>query len=100
LAQTIRDSLRDVDVVARIGGEEFAILLAVNDMDGVMHTLEATGMKICDNKFFKDEYELSLSVSIGVTLITRNDNLQTALKRADNSLYQAKKSGRNCIRIC
>jgi diguanylate cyclase (GGDEF)-like protein len=99
LAQTLKDSLRDIDVVARIGGEEFAIMMTMNDIEGVLRRIETTRMQVCDNKFNVDEYELNLSVSIGVALVRQGDSLQTALKRADEALYQAKGKGRNCVRL-
>ncbi|HEX5843255.1 MAG TPA: GGDEF domain-containing protein [Pseudomonas sp.] len=93
-AAVARACLRDGDVIARYGGEEFVLLLPNTEADQftaccerlreAFSRAEPLGVKVA-----------SLSVSIGMTLLTRNDDLDEALQRADQALYQAKRDGRN-----
>jgi diguanylate cyclase (GGDEF)-like protein len=93
-AAVARACLRDGDVVARYGGEEFVLLLPNTEADQftaccerlreAFSRAEPLGVKVA-----------SLSVSIGMTLLTVHDDLDEALQRADQALYQAKRDGRN-----
>jgi diguanylate cyclase (GGDEF)-like protein len=87
--------LRDGDVLARYGGEEFVLLLPNTDSDQLTACCERlreafahaepVGLKVA-----------SISLSAGMTLLEPGDNLDDALHRADQALYRAKRSGRNC----
>jgi diguanylate cyclase (GGDEF)-like protein len=93
-ASVAQACLRDGDVVARYGGEEFVLLLPNTDADQfsaccerlreAFNKAEPLGVKV-DN----------LSLSVGMTLLNMHDDLDEALHRADQALYQAKRSGRN-----
>tara|TARA_R100001244_G_scaffold106242_3_gene78801 strand:- start:9889 stop:11025 length:1137 start_codon:yes stop_codon:yes gene_type:complete len=93
-AAVARACLRDGDTIARYGGEEFVLLLPNTDADQftaccerlreAFNQAEPLGVKV-DN----------LSLSVGMTLLTMHDDLDEALQRADQALYQAKRSGRN-----
>lgn len=105
VAGNIKKSLRDTDTVARIGGDEFVIVLQ-NLSDNKINALAevtAIGKKIL--KSFRNGYELdgnkhSCTGSIGVTFFSKYDvNEDELLKQADIAMYEAKKSGRNNIRF-
>jgi diguanylate cyclase (GGDEF)-like protein len=93
-AAVARACLRDGDVVARYGGEEFVLLLPNTDADQftaccerlreAFSRAEPLGLQVSN-----------LSVSIGLTLLSADDDLDEALHRADQALYQAKRNGRN-----
>ena len=93
-ASVARSCLRDGDTIARYGGEEFVLLLPNTDADQfssccerlreTFSRAEPVGVKV-DN----------LSLSVGMTLLCAGDDLDEALHRADQALYQAKRSGRN-----
>ena len=100
LVQTSQKALRDVDILGRIGGEEFAILLPETDADRALQVAERLRQAI-------SAAEVSLGVgvavrfmvSIGVATLGNSDaNIDAFLGRADGALYQAKQSGRN--RVC
>jgi len=90
----------DTDIVARFGGEEFCILAA--DMEAseaaklfedMRHSIEVTPV-LFNNK----ESSLQVAVSIGVCT-EKAENLEQMTKFADDLLYDAKESGRNCVRM-
>lgn len=98
LARRIIDAVRSSDLAARIGGEEFMVLLPETDMADAYKLAERVRNHI-GNLPFKishAEGELSKTVSIGVAELNLNgDNAAALIKRADNSLYEAKNGGRN-----
>ena len=80
-------------VVARMGGEEFAVLLPVNDAVSA----EALGEAICEPISFCPpglREKVTLTLSAGGTMLTAEQNIDKALVRADTALYRAKAAGR------
>lgn len=101
LAGLLREHLRDIDVVARIGGEEFAALLPSTDFAGAMDAAERLREKIAGTAVVTEGKHIPFTISIGVSLIARPEpDAGAALKRADQALYAAKQAGRNCVRQC
>jgi diguanylate cyclase (GGDEF)-like protein len=104
LAQKIRRSgefaSRSGDVVARIGGEEFAILLAASDAESALRTAETLRTSIAEMEIFFDANPIHLSVSCGVATMLpgETDSADVLVRRADAALYAAKAAGRNCVR--
>ncbi|MDV7339826.1 sensor domain-containing diguanylate cyclase [Terasakiella sp. A23] len=94
------DSLRDTDVIGRIGGEEFAIILPMTDITGAWQIAQRI-RQAAENHSFKidDETLCEFTSSFGVTELKDGDtNPDDLLKRADIALYAAKSQGRN--RVC
>lgn len=98
-AFTLKASLRDIDLIGRLGGEEFGILLPGTD--------PATGLTVAER--LREAVALSpvrvqntrqrITVSIGVTdLDAKDEHIDQALQRADQALYAAKGAGRNGVR--
>ncbi|MFA6039919.1 MAG: diguanylate cyclase [Methylophilus sp.] len=100
LADVCLNTLRDVDVMGRIGGEEFAILLPETSNEQATETAERLRVALEDARLALDGgLPLHFTVSFGVTALSdRNTNIDTLLNQADQALYQAKESGRN--RVC
>jgi diguanylate cyclase (GGDEF)-like protein/PAS domain S-box-containing protein len=100
LADICKNTLREIDIVGRIGGEEFAILLPETDQLKAAEVAERLRIAIADTKIpMKDGLPIQFTVSIGVAcVLTDDDNMDVLLNRADQALYQAKKTGRN--RVC
>lgn len=100
LAQILIKSCRGYDLVARIGGEEFAIVLPRCPKE----TALSIGRRICqqieDHTFCEDSHEIRMTVSIGVSSYP-NDAMDAAklMSLADKALYKAKSAGRNSVML-
>ena len=95
LATTLRKCFRDNDIVGRIGGDEFFVLM--KNVPSSMIVAEKATTLLGISQVFCDEYpDLHLSVSIGIGISPLNGNdLDTLYMNADKALYQAKHKGKN-----
>jgi diguanylate cyclase (GGDEF)-like protein/PAS domain S-box-containing protein len=100
LAEVCGQTLREVDIIGRLGGEEFAILLPETNLEKANEVAERLREAIAKAKVpLEGGLPLHFTVSIGVTsLVSKDDNLDVLLNRADKALYEAKEKGRN--RVC
>jgi diguanylate cyclase (GGDEF)-like protein len=98
IATTIRNGLRECDVVARYGGEEFLVLLPDTSGSMAARPLDRLRKNLAVNAFHYDNLRIPVSISIGIATIADDDSdaLQI-IDRADRALYAAKKSGRNRV---
>lgn len=98
VAQRIQHSVRNFDLVARFGGEEFVVLMPEASKDIAMMVAERLRSKISSEPFdIGSDRQVQLSASIGVSEISDTDTPDQALNRADEAMYVAKKNGRNQI---
>ena len=100
VAQTLQASIKGRDVVARHGGEEFAVLLPMTPIKGAMALAEAIRAQIKQIKFKrldKDDVVEGVTVSIGATIYRPNEPVADFFNRADKALYAAKNAGRNRV---
>lgn len=89
--------LRDYDHLARIGGEEFAILLPECDSKGAENAVKRLLAKTSSQPIRIKDVDIFVTISAGLILFNHNrDTIDTALARADEALYKAKEKGRNC----
>jgi len=103
LGKLLTDEVRNLDVVARFGGEEFAIiapetptLTAVELAKRLHQHIGTHPLMITNNR--GEKLEIKMTVSIGVASLSYdNNNPQKLLKSADEALYQAKQNGRNQV---
>ena len=91
--------VRDDDVVARIGGEEFVILLDDTSLEGAKRVAERirTEFRGVAVDGLPDDFEVTLSV--GIADSAHGEELATFMARADAALYEAKAAGRDCVRL-
>lgn len=94
VSEAVRQLLRPGDLLGRYGGDEFVVLLPETDSNSAMAISRRLLTQINNIPFITDE---PLSVSIGFTQMSKEDNFDSLFKRADKALYQAKRSGRNCL---
>jgi diguanylate cyclase (GGDEF)-like protein len=98
-ASQFKKAIRRPDVLARIGGEEFAVLLPNTDEWGAIMVAERVRSQLAASCFETEDGLLGLTASVGVTSLRSNDrNPDAALGRADDALYRAKDDGRNRVR--
>ena len=95
-SQTFRDCLRDRDVVARVGGEEFAVLLPDTDADVASRVADRLRETLARKVFVSGRRRFSVTASMGLAALRPSDSPDTLTERADTALYKAKDSGRNC----
>ncbi len=98
VALKIKEALRGADIVGRIGGEEFAVLLPETKLKASLLIAERLKEKI-ENMIIKTEgHEIKLTISLGASQSDISDaTMDAAMIRADSALYNAKKQGRNKI---
>jgi diguanylate cyclase (GGDEF)-like protein len=98
LADVMRFTARDTDVIARVGGDEFVLVLPDTGWQGAI-TLAERLRRHVDETTFAGEQEIPLTISIGIALARGTDDVRASdlLEEADRSLYRAKSGGRNRI---
>ncbi len=98
VALLLKEQLRNIDMAFRFGGEEFVLLLANTGAEAAAIVGERIRLAIEKLPLLVGEKTLQLSASLGCTTYRPNESEQTLLQRADQALYEAKRSGRN--RLC
>lgn len=96
VSETIETSMRTSDLHYRFGGEEFVVLASHTDREGA-HQLAERIRQTVESLQHLNGCQIELTVSIGVTNVTINDDPRSLFDRADKALYQAKNSGRNRV---
>jgi diguanylate cyclase (GGDEF)-like protein len=97
-AETCMAVLRPNDIFARLGGEEFVVLLPSTDGEGAIHTAERLRAALAAMTIQTDHRTISITASFGCAQMQpQASNLAALLAEADRSLYQAKRSGRNRV---
>jgi len=91
----ISENIRDIDLFARWGGEEFVILLSNQDKNQAKLLAEKIRNIIANTKIDN----LEITCSLGISQYELNDTDEIIFKKADDALYIAKESGRNCTVI-
>lgn len=96
VAQRLKANLRNSDFLARIGGDEFIILIEdFNDIEGIKPTVKAL-LESFDAPFICQDHEIRTTASIGVSLYPKDgQNIQALIKNADMAMYLSKDNGRN-----
>lgn len=97
VARSISLSSRKIDVVARWGGEEFIVILPGATVTTVKVTSERVRILIANSFILSGEARLNVTVSIGATISTPEDTVETIISRADSLMYQSKSAGRNRV---
>lgn len=95
-ASLLTINLREDDILARLGGEEFIVISRARSADN-LHIFAEKLRQLALHCTFNGDSNLHISVSIGVAVIAENEDFSSALKRADTALYRAKQSGRNRV---
>ncbi len=91
-----KQQLRDTDLLARLGGEEFGILFAHAELAQAMQGIERVRKAIAEHHFNWDDKRIPVTISAGVAqLVSADPDVDKWVARADEALYLAKEQGRN-----
>ncbi len=94
IAKNLSKCLRTYDTLSRYGGEEFAVLLTNNTIDGCYQIAERMRSVVSALEF---RYEIKVTISIGVSKFLQEDSIKDVIDRADKNLYIAKEKGKNQV---
>ena len=99
VARICREEIRPFDILARIGGEEFVLLLPETTPEQAMMLAERVRQHLEATPFVVDGADVTVTASIGVSEGTQSEGIGDLMKRADQALYQAKREGRNRVKL-
>ncbi len=99
LAARVKEWLRPIDHIARFGGEEFVLLLPGTPVDEAQQVMTRLQRRLSASLFMHEGQEVFVTFSAGVTPWRPGETIDAALARADEGLYEAKRTGKNrtCI---
>jgi diguanylate cyclase (GGDEF)-like protein len=100
VSRFIVDHLRAYDKIFRVGGEEFLLCLQDTDTHKAFEIIDRLRGKIASSQIQIDEHKaINITISFGIAAIEMDISIEQAIEHADNALYNAKHSGRNCTKI-
>lgn len=98
MTRICQENIRESDILGRLGGDEFGIILQECDLGYAIQTAEKLRARVSEHIIADDTMTIRLSISIGaVTIVDRDDDAFDILRRADKNLYEAKQAGRNLV---
>jgi diguanylate cyclase (GGDEF)-like protein len=98
IAQTIKSQIRDIDLLGRMGGEEFAVFLPGVSRGSTIAVAERLRACVCDIRFEPQSRPYALSISVGVVTFLGPTLFHDLYRSADEKLYEAKRTGRNRVK--
>lgn len=100
VAERVKTNIREVDIMGRYGGDEFAILLPETDLFVATNVAERLRLCVSDTGMSLDNQVLKVTISLGVARLTPDiTGLPALMDRADTAMYAAKNAGRNRVEI-
>jgi diguanylate cyclase (GGDEF)-like protein/PAS domain S-box-containing protein len=99
VANTLSRNLRVTDSCGRWGGEEFVALVLDIHADGLTLVADKLRARVSQASIEEDGKKMSVTISIGATIVNPKDTLETLLQRADELLYKSKQDGRNRVTV-
>ncbi len=99
VAQTLKNAVRQSDLIGRYGGEEFIAIL-IGDVEEHLEIITEKMRMLVENAFIRQEDKaISVTISLGATIVSEQDSLIDVIRRADKLLYQSKQAGKNKVTI-
>jgi len=97
IAKRVKKAVRPYDVFGRYGGEEFIILMSDIDKADVLKAMERIRQDVCKEPVRFEGKEIPVSASFGIAFAAPQNDMEAAIKYADEALYKAKAEGRNRV---
>jgi diguanylate cyclase (GGDEF)-like protein len=100
VAATLRERVRSTDIVARLSGDEFAVLMPQSDVEGALQLGEDLRVQVADS-FAGDPELAGATISVGITMFGAESDggAEAVLAAADEAMYRAKAEGRNSVSL-
>lgn len=92
-------ALRNEDVIGRMGGEEFCVILTGSHLSEAQEIGERLRHACESETVVAEEIRIRFTISIGIAQVTVSESLETAIRRADQAMYRAKRIGRNRVEL-
>lgn len=99
IANTLKGNTRSVDFFARWGGEEFIIIVKQVEMGELAEIAEKLRVLVSGATMLREDKTIEVTISLGATLATTEDTVESIVERADKLMYQSKLGGRNRVTI-
>ena len=99
VGQTMLNALRPFDIVGRWGGEEFLAVVVNVDLETLTTVAERMRALVTQSRLNHDSENITVSVSVGATLVLPGDDAASLVKRADEGMYRSKAGGRNQVTL-
>ncbi|SMB87047.1 diguanylate cyclase (GGDEF) domain-containing protein [Desulfonispora thiosulfatigenes DSM 11270] len=99
LATLLQNNLRASDTIARLGGEEFIILLSRVSLEEAKIVADRFREIIMKNEFIVNEFTINITASLGLSILPGIESIDNYYQSADKALYRAKNDGKNKVRI-
>jgi diguanylate cyclase (GGDEF)-like protein len=99
VAMILRSSIRGLDFISRIGGEEFVFIFEDTSSKQAYGILEKLRKLIEDCQFCYRDKKVDVTVSFGLTTVEEQDDIESLFMRADKAMYKAKNAGRNRVEV-
>ena len=96
-SKVCKQGLRESDIIGRIGGEEFGIILPKTRIYKAQEIADRIRLLVAENPLQLENHRVEMTVSIGVTEANQQQDFKTLLSQADKALYQVKDGGRNRV---
>jgi diguanylate cyclase len=96
VASVLKGRTRTMDLVARIGGEEFAFILPSTTLEESRQATESIRLAVDRGEYQHDGHELNVTISAGVAAAQEDEQATSLMQRADVALYASKEAGRDC----
>jgi diguanylate cyclase (GGDEF)-like protein len=99
ISRIIGQRLRKTDLFARLGGEEFAVLMPDTRLNEAKVVAENITKRVRDARVKTPTNDIDITVTIGIAQVQRGSTWMDVLKQADDALYQGKRNGRDTIEV-
>jgi diguanylate cyclase (GGDEF)-like protein len=98
VGRTLDENSRYFDMIGRWGGEEFVAIIGNTPLPMLKDVGERLRMLV-ERSGLKGAQEIQVTISVGGTVAIPEDSIESLIRRADDKLYEAKRAGRNCVRM-